>query len=331
MKYVESLNHSLDKILKNNSNALLIGEDLLDPYGGAFKVSQGLSTKYKNQVITTPISEAGFVGAAIGMAMRGMYPIVEIMFGDFITLAADQIINHAAKYHWMYDSQVNVPIILRVPVGGRRGYGPTHSQSLESLFLSIPGIEIVAPSICHDPGLALESLVENNSKPVLFIEYKADYSKNLCDNKIDNFRIKKDQGNNLILSMFHDEYPDITIITYGGNVELTVEASNKAFIEQEININILVIYKLRPIDVNWINDNSCKDIIIIEEGNKIGGWGSEVAACLMEDSLSNYNSIIRVGSLDMPIPASKNLENLVIPSVDYIYDTIIDMYNKKVL
>ena len=119
MLYLESLNKSLNTILKKNKDVVLIGEDLLDPYGGAFKVSKGLSKAYPNQVISTPISEAGIVGAATGMAMQGLKPIVEIMFGDFISLAADQIINHATKYNWMYNSKIKVPLIIRTPVGAR--------------------------------------------------------------------------------------------------------------------------------------------------------------------------------------------------------------------
>ena len=145
MLYLESLNESFHNILRKNDDVIFIGEDILDPYGGAFKVSKGLSTNFPKQVISTPISEAGIVGVATGMAMRSLKPIVELMFGDFIALAADQIINHASKYTGIYNGQVTVPLVIRTPVGGRRGYGPTHSQSLESLFMSVPGLEIIAP------------------------------------------------------------------------------------------------------------------------------------------------------------------------------------------
>ena len=136
-RYVSSLNKSLHFLFDNHESVYLIGEDILDPYGGAFKVSSGLSSKYPERVISTPISEAGIVGAATGMAMRGLKPIVELVFGDFIALAADQIINHASKYNGIYNGQVTVPLVIRTPVGGRRGYGPTHSQSLEAFFMSV--------------------------------------------------------------------------------------------------------------------------------------------------------------------------------------------------
>src|SRR3990167_105753 len=159
MKYIESINQSLLELLQNDSRVYLLGEDILDPYGGAFKATKGLSTAFPDRVLTTPISEAGIVGMAIGMSMRGLRPIVEIMFGDFLTLAADQIINSACKFPWMYNGQVEVPIVIRAPMGGYRGYGPTHSQTLETLFLNVPGLTIVAPSILHDVGRLLKEVV----------------------------------------------------------------------------------------------------------------------------------------------------------------------------
>ena len=129
-----------------DERVILMGEDILDPYGGAFKVTRGLSSAFPDRVLAAPISEAGMVGAAAGMALRGLRPGVEIMFGDFLTLAADQLINHIAKFRWMYNDQVRVPLVVRTPMGGRRGYGPTHSQTLEKLFLGIPGLTVLAPS-----------------------------------------------------------------------------------------------------------------------------------------------------------------------------------------
>jgi len=137
---LQSLNKALHDAMSTDDKVVLLGEDILDPYGGAFKVTQGLSTAFPDRVIPTPISEAGIVGIAAGMALRGLRPIVEIMFGDFLTLIADQVINHIVKFKWMYNDQVSVPVVIRTPMGGRRGYGPTHSQTLEKLFLGVPGL-----------------------------------------------------------------------------------------------------------------------------------------------------------------------------------------------
>src|SRR3972149_2662605 len=137
---LEALNRGLHQAFAQDARVYLIGEDLLDPYGGAFKVSKGLSTKDPDRVWTSPVSEAAIVGVAAGMALRGLRPVVEIMFGDFSTLIADQVINSLSKFAEMYNGQVEVPVVIRTPMGGRRGYGPTHSQTMEKLFLGVPGL-----------------------------------------------------------------------------------------------------------------------------------------------------------------------------------------------
>ena len=152
LTYLESLRRSLHEILEQDPAAVVLGEDILDPYGGAFKVTQGLSTRFPDRVFTTPICEASIVGMSVGLALRGLHPIVEIMFGDFVALAADQLVNHAAKYPAMYNGQVAVPLVVRTPMGGGRGYGPTHSQSLERLFFGIPHLKLIAASHAHDAG-----------------------------------------------------------------------------------------------------------------------------------------------------------------------------------
>ena len=152
---VQVLNETLHAIFAERDDVVLFGEDVLDPYGGAFKVTQGLSDAYPDRVLTTPISEASLFGVAAGMALRGQRPILEIMFGDFIALGLDQIVNGISKFREMYDDQVTVPLVVRAPMGGRRGYGPTHSQSLEKLLLGIPNICVVAASECHDVGALL--------------------------------------------------------------------------------------------------------------------------------------------------------------------------------
>ena len=143
---LDSLHQGLKAVMARDTRVYLLGEDILAPYGGAFKVTRDLSDLYPDRVLTTPISEAGIVGLASGMALRGLRPVVEIMFGDFTTLIADQLINHAAKFRWMYNDQVRVPLVVRTPMGGRRGYGPTHSQTLEKHFLGVPvDLHLVPP------------------------------------------------------------------------------------------------------------------------------------------------------------------------------------------
>ncbi len=140
-----ALREAMAQEMRRDDRVILMGEDIAE-YGGAFKVTEGLLGEFGSQrVINTPISENGFVGVAVGAALTGLRPIVEIMFMDFVTLAMDQIVNHAAKFHYIYGDGVTVPMVLRLPAGGGRGYGATHSQTLDSWFISVPGLKVVAP------------------------------------------------------------------------------------------------------------------------------------------------------------------------------------------
>ena len=177
---LERLNFALHHAMETDERVHVLGEDILDPYGGAFKVTRGLSTKFPERVLTTPISEAVIAGLTAGMAMRGLRPVVEIMFGDFVPLIADQLINHAAKFRWMYNDQIRVPMVVRTPMGGRRGYGPTHSQSLEKMFLGVPGLKVVAPNTLGDPAILLTAAIADED-PVLFIEHKLLYTRPLLE------------------------------------------------------------------------------------------------------------------------------------------------------
>ncbi len=331
MLYLESINKSLHELMKNDDDVVLIGEDLLDPYGGAFKVSKGLSTQFPKQVISTPISEQAITGAAIGMAMRGMKPIVEIMFGDFLTLCVDQILDHATKYHWMFNEQVTVPIVIRTPMGGGRGYGPTHSQSLESMFMSVSGLDIYAPSIFHNPGNMLKQCVIHNKHPCLFIENKSAYPKELIiGDNYNNFKIyrSKEDGSaeDVLLTLFPDESPDTVIITYGGMAELALNCAYELFMEEEIMTNVLVLGCIKPIAKNRILEQakSCGRVLVLEEGNKIGGWGAEISSIIHDGAFKSlYAPVVRVGAEDSPIPSAIPMEKQVIPSIGLLKKSIV--------
>ena len=284
MKYtvVHSLNQSLRELLETNPNVVILGEDIVDNYGGAFKVTRGLSKDYPQRVLSTPISEAAITGVAAGMAMRGLRPIVEIMFGDFITLCADQIINHIAKYRWVYNEKVQVPIVLRMPMGGRLGYGPTHSQSLEKIFMGIPGLRIIAINLLTDPGKLLEKIMEVY-EPVLFIEHKWLYPKQLYlskDNYIEGFSVRF-YGQNFptcVLSAGDFESADITIATYGGMAEIALQAAKEILIENEVMCEVVVFSHVKPFDTIPVLDSlqRTRNLLVLEEGTENFGWGREV-------------------------------------------------------
>ncbi|NJO38774.1 MAG: alpha-ketoacid dehydrogenase subunit beta, partial [Rhizobiales bacterium] len=208
MRVVETLNQALFELFESDPDLHLLGEDVLDPYGGAFKVTKGLSTRFPNRVLTTPISEACIVGVATGLAIRGRPAIVEIMFGDFLCLAMDQLLNHASKLAWVYDDQIKVPLIVRTPMGGKRGYGATHSQSLEKHFCGMPGLAVLAVHPFGDPGDVLRKAYRLGA-PALVIENKTMYGR--AARPIDD--LPKPAA------------PDLAIVTYGGCVEPAVAAA----------------------------------------------------------------------------------------------------------
>jgi len=317
--YLQSLNDALHDLFESDERIYLIGEDLLDPYGGAFKVSKGLSSKYPQRVIPTPISEAGITGIGAGMALRGFRPIVELMFGDFITLATDQIINHVAKFSQMYNAQVNVPLVIRTPMGGGRGYGPTHSQAIEKLYLGIPNLMVVAPSQFHDSGNLLRRAVAEDN-PVLFIEHKLLYPCGLVlenDSELEvETRLDKRGFPVAVAKNFTSDHADVAIITYGGT-SLMVEKLMRSLHTEEINVVSCFPSLISSVPVSVLSDivKTCGRVILIEEGTGLFGWTAEMAAQLY-GSVGKYLSkpIKRVYAHDSVIPAAKHLENMVLPS-----------------
>jgi pyruvate/2-oxoglutarate/acetoin dehydrogenase E1 component len=322
---LESLNAGLHRAFTADERVLLLGEDVLDPYGGAFKVTRGLSTAFPGRVLTTPISEAGIVGVAAGMALRGYRPVVEIMFGDFITLIVDQVINHAAKFRWMYNDQVQVPLILRTPMGGRRGYGPTHSQTLEKIFLGVPGLRVVSPTHIGDPGGLLEKVILETHDPVLFVENKLLYllpvtgdleelelqlitAQTAIDREPLRFSVPCPRYR---LTVKGAPTPTLTLAAYGYMAELARQAMLKLAYEFEIFTELLIPTNLKDFDLNL---STCR-LLAIEEGTLTLGWGAEIVSRAVEALGSRLKIARRLAARDLPIPASGPLEDLVLPGI----------------
>jgi pyruvate/2-oxoglutarate/acetoin dehydrogenase E1 component len=313
--------------MAEDERVFVLGEDVLDPYGGAFKVTKGLSSTYPDRVLTTPISEASFTGFAAGMAMRGLRPVVEIMFGDFITLCADQIVNGIGKFMWMYNEQVEVPLVVRTPMGGRRGYGPTHSQTLEGLYLGVPGLTMIAPSHFHDPGDLLRKAVLNGNSPVLFIENKLLYPRQLSQpgstGRVGDFFAEVIGGHSgdypsISLTLARGEKPDVTLIVYGGMAPLAAEAAFNALMQQEILVEMIVPSLIKPFPVQDVLPSVRRSgrMVIAEEGARTSGWGAELASQVYEAGFDALvKPIERVGARDLPIPSSGPLEEQVLPQV----------------
>lgn len=328
---LQSLNHALHEAFAEDERVYLIGEDLLDPYGGAFKVSAGLSTKYPERVLSSPVSEAAIAGVAGGMALRGLRPVVEIMFGDFITLIADQLINSLSKFRWMYNEQVDVPLVIRTPMGGRRGYGPTHSQTLEKLFLGVPGLRVLAANTYSDPGQLLRSAILDDPGPVLFIENKLLYTRPLLDNEaLKDFELGSAKATGSyapshLLRLKGAPAPSITLAAYGYMAELAREALLRLAFEQEIFGELYLPSQLAPFPepakVDQFLSQSLErtgHLLTIEEGGYTLGWGAELAARAAEEMGAQLSKVQRLAAADQPIPASIVLEEAMLPSVDDI-------------
>lgn len=323
---LNSLNAGLHQTMSIDEHVYILGEDLLDPYGGAFKVTEGLSTKYPERVLTTPVSEAGIVGIAGGMALRGLRPVVEIMFGDFITLAADQIINSLTKFPWMYNQQVSVPLVIRTPMGGRRGYGPTHSQSLEKFFLGVPGLRVLAPTALGNPGELLSQAILETHIPILFIENKVLYTQKLStpESETDLSITSETQPENyaptFTLSLAAAPPATLTLCAYGHMAELAKQALITLAYEYEIFTELIVPTQLAPFELSPLFDsiNRTGRLLSVEEGTHTMGWGAEVLAQASEKFGGKLQAVGRVAAKDIPIPASLPLEASVLPTVDNI-------------
>jgi len=327
--YLSDLQTSLHAIFGEDERVLMLGEDLADPYGGAFKVSKGLSTKYPQRVLSTPISEAGITGTAAGLAIRGMRPIVEIMFGDFLTLCADQIVNHICKFSGMYPG-VTVPLVIRTPMGGGRSYGATHSQTIEKMFLGIPNLHVVAPSHIHSPGQLLRHATLNDDNPVLFIENKLLYPLPLVTG---NAKLRVKTVDEIpgyptrIVSNFSGGQPDVTLIAYGGLSRMIIPIMER-FADEEINLTCVLPSSLRPVPVKTLVDaiHPSSPMLLVEEGTSGFNWGSEIAAMLYEHAFGKFaRPIRRLSSDDSIIPSAAKLEDATLITESKIEKAILEV------
>lgn len=312
ISFREAIREAMAEEMQRDERVIFLGEDI-GVYGGAFGVSTGLMEKFgKTRVIETPISENSFLGVAVGAALTGFKPIVEFMFMDFITLAMDQIVNHAAKINYMYGGQLNVPLTIRTPAGGGRGYGASHSQSLENWFINVPGIKVIAPSDPYSAKGLLKSAIQDPN-PVLFIEHKTlyDLKQEIPD---EPYVLEIGKARRIL------EGGDVSLITYGKGTQLALEAA-EILQEDGVSCEVIDLMTLKPMDKKTITESVQKTgrVVLIEEGHKTGGVGAEVAAVIMEDCIEFLDGrVIRVAAEDCPIPSAMNLEKVILPNVEKI-------------
>jgi 2-oxoisovalerate dehydrogenase E1 component len=298
----------------SDDRTVFLGEDILSPYGGAFKVTKELSALRPDRVFSTPISESAITGISNGLALNGFKPFGEIMFGDFMTLAFDQIINHASKFHHMFNKKVNCPVVIRTPMGGRRGYGPTHSQTLDKFLVGIDNVKTVALNTFFDPAIIYESIFREEH-PVIVIENKTDYGKRVLSHKHTNFIYERNEDVFPVVRVRPAvSTPTITIVAYGGMADEMMSILEAIFMETDLKPELIVpsLISQLPIDIIVQSVSDTGRLVVIEEGSGYAGIGSELLASVAE-RVAEKIKMKRIAAYPVPIPAVKSLEHAVLP------------------
>ena len=318
--YAQAIKDAMSEEMRRDPKVFILGEDI-GAYGGAFGVTRGMIEEFgAERVRDTPISEAAITGAAVGAAMTGMRPIVEIMFSDFITIAMDQLVNQAAKARYQFGGQTSVPMVLRTPEGSGTGAAAQHSQSVEAWILNVPGLRVVAPCTPGDAkGLLKASIRDNN--PVVFLEQKLLY------------RTKGEvpEGEHIVPLGKADckrEGKDLSIITYGRMVQRSLEAA-AVLAKEGIQLEVIDLRTLRPLDTATIVASAKKTgrVLVVHESCQFAGFGAEVAASICDSEAFFYLDapVRRLGGRDVPIPYNKHLEENVVPTVERIAQSARDL------
>ena len=306
--YREALNQALREELDRDDRVFIMGEEV-GYFGGAFKVTDGLLAAYgEKRVRDTPISELTIVGSGIGAAMGGLKPIVELMTVNFALLAMDQIVNHAAKIHYMFGGHAKVPIVIRAPQGAGHQLGAQHSQSLEAYFLHCPGVRVVIPATPADAkGLLKTSVRQEN--PVIFLEHESLYG----------LKGEVPEGEHLVplgKANVLRAGKDVTIVTYSKCVYDALAAADT--LENEgIDAEVIDLRTLNPLDIATVNESVKKTgrAIVVYEGWRTGGAGAEIAAQIYETAFDHLDAPVeRVATLDTPMPYNARLERAALPS-----------------
>ncbi|HET6683781.1 MAG TPA: alpha-ketoacid dehydrogenase subunit beta [Gaiella sp.] len=304
-----AIRDALDEALADDERVILFGEDVAVA-GGVFATTTGLYDKYgPERVFDTPISELALTGAAFGSAVTGLRPVIEIMFGDFLTLAMDSLVNQSTKYWFLTQEEQSVPLTIRSVVGAGGRFGAIHSQMPVSWFMGVPGIKIVCPSTPADAkGLLKASIRDDN--PVLFFEHKRLYTLegdvNGATAELGKARVAREGG-------------DVTIVTAMKGVHDSLEAAD-ALERDGISAEVIDLRTLRPLDADTVVASVQKTnrIAVVEEGPQTGGWAGEVLATVTEQALGHLDDAWRIATPDTPIPYSPPLEDAFLPGPDRI-------------
>jgi pyruvate/2-oxoglutarate/acetoin dehydrogenase E1 component len=318
--YAQALNDALREEMHLDPRVFLMGEDI-GHHGGIFRVTKDLINEFgADRVRDTPISESSFVGLGIGAAMAGMRPVVELLFMDFALVAADQIVNQAAKLRYMSGGTVSVPLVIRAQQGGGRGNGAQHSQSFESWFAQVPGLIVVAPSSPADAKGLLKSSIRLGN-PVIFIEHKLLYNtkgevpEGEYDIPIGKAEVKRDGR-------------DITIVSYSRTLLFALEAA-ETLSQQGIEAEVIDLRTIEPLDMKTILQSirGTGRLLVVHESHSNCGLGAEIIARVGEQAPDRLTlPARRLGAKHVPIPVAESLENAILPQTDDIVRAVEAMF-----
>jgi pyruvate dehydrogenase E1 component beta subunit len=318
MRYREAVNQAMREEMRADESVFLMGEDV-GVFQGAFKVSEGMLEEFGEQrVRDTPISENTIVGMGVGAAMAGLRPIVEIMTVNFALLAMDQIINSAAHIHYMFGGQAKVPLVVRFPQGGGHQLGPTHSHTMEAMFLHVPGLLVAVPSTPADAKGLLKAAIRDDN-PVIYIEHESLYGMRgeVPDNG-EPMRFGE--------AAVRREGSDVTIVGIS-RMAVTAERAAEVLASQEdVEAEVIDPRTLRPLDLDTILDSVRKTnrCVVVEEGWPHGGVGANLAALVQEQAFDHLDAPVeRVTGADVPMPYAKNLEQIAFPHEPQVVQAVL--------
>jgi len=313
MTYRDAIKEALIEEMKRDSRVIFYGEDVAE-YGGAFKLSKGLLETFgRDRVFNTPISEAAICGTAVGAAMIGLRPVVELMYMDFLLMAGDQVCNQAAKWHYMSGAQVEVPLVIRTSVGGGKGYGGQHSQTLESIVAHIPGMYVVYPSTPYDAKGMLKSAIRDNN-PVMFLESQLLYGEK---------GIVPEEEYLVRLGVAEIKRPgsDITLVAYGPAVPDALKAADRLQAESGLSAEVVDLRSLVPLDIETVLRSVKKTgrCVVISEAVQMGSFSGEIASTIQQEVFDYLDApVMRVGAKNGIAPQSHVLEAVFYPRVEDI-------------
>jgi pyruvate dehydrogenase E1 component beta subunit len=320
LSIAEALREGIAEEMRRDRSVFCLGEDIAVPggWGGAFTVTLGLEEHFPDRMLNTPIAELGFFGVAVGSAIMGMRPIVDVQYGDFLFLAMDQIVNNAAKLRYMSGGTMKVPMVMRAPIGAT-GRGAQHAQSMERYFVGVPGIKVVAVSNAYDAKGILKSAVRDDN-PVLIFEHKLLYGSKGARTEPGSVDATSDIPDTEFLvpldrAAVRRTGSQVTILAWLLMVHFAMQAAEQLD-AQGIGAEVIDVRSLAPIDYETIGASVQKTgrVVIVEEGPKTGGVSAEIAAGIMERfGESLLSPVVRVGSADVPVPFTPVLENAYRP------------------